>query len=180
MSLLLFLAEGAHADTHFLLDPHGVGLVFWTAVTFSVVLLALHKLAWGPLTSALDQREAAIAGQVADSRRIRDEAEAVRLKYEAQLEGIRREAQKIIDEGEADRKRIVADAHTKAEHEARDIKDRAERDIRLSKQKALAEVKTDAVSMAMQIAERVIGAEVDQGRHQVIVDEVLTPSERSK
>lgn len=180
MSLFLFLAEGGHGEVHTLLDPHGFGLVFWTALTFVFVLIALHRVAWGPLTAALDQREASIAGQVAESRRIRDEAEAVRLKYEAQLEGIRREAQKIIDEGEADRKRIVADAHAKASQEAREVKDRAERDIRLSKQKALAEVKTEAVAMAMQIAERVIGAEVDGTRHQTIVDEVLTQFERSK
>src|SRR5262245_57203769 len=95
--LLLLVEEGAHEGGPMLLDPEGFGLVFWTAVTFLVVLIALYKNAWGPLMTALDTREANIAGQVADARRVKDEAEALRAKYEAQLEGIRREAQKIID-----------------------------------------------------------------------------------
>ena len=179
MSFLLQLAEGGHGEVHALLDPHGFGLVFWTAVTFLIVLVALYKVAWNPLMGALDQRELAIVGQVDASRKVREEAEALKAKYEAQLEGIRREAQKIIDEGEADRKRIVAEAHAKASQEAAEVKARAERDIRLSKQKALAEVKQDAVTLGMQIAEKVIGAEVDQTRHRAIVDDVLSRFERS-
>lgn len=176
MSYILFLADsgsGGHGDVHTLLDPHGFGLVFWTAVTFVIVLVALHRVAWGPLMSALDQREVAIAGQVDASRRVREEADAVKAKYEALMEGHRREGQRIIDEGEADKKRILEDAHAKATADAQDVKARAQRDIQQAKLKALAEVKAESVTLAMAIAEKVIGAEVDAKRHHVLVDEVL-------
>lgn len=179
MNFFLLLAEsGGHAEHHWWLDPHGAGLVVWTGATFAVVLMVLYKLAWGPFTDALDKREEAIAGQVEASRKLRAEAEALKQQYESQLEGVRQEAQQIIDEGEADRKRIVQDAQAKAGAEAQAIRDRAEREIDLAKQKALAEVRRDAVHVGMAIAERVIDAEVDAGRHQKIVDDVLASYER--
>lgn len=179
MNLPLRLAvEGAHAES-WLLDPHAGGLVFWTAVTFAFVLLALYKMAWGPLLKALADREAAIEGAVRTAEQTRLEAERIRQDYEAKLESIRQEAQSIIDEGNADKKRIIAEAHAQAEKDGREIRARAERDIKLAKDKALAEVKQYATMLGLAIAEKVIGAEVDANRHRTIVDEVLTSYERS-
>jgi F-type H+-transporting ATPase subunit b len=178
MSWLLLLAADGHGDVHTLLDPHGAGLVFWTAITFSIVLVVLYKFAWGPLAEALDQREANIAGKVADAEKVHADAEALRKKYEDQLEGIRQEAQQIIDEGEADKKRIIQEAHDKATSEAKAVRDRAEREIHLAKNKALEEVKLDAINLGVQIAEKVIAAEVDGAKHKAIVDEVLASYEQ--
>ena len=180
MNILLLLAESGGHSEHpaWWLDPHGPGLVVWTAATFAVVLMILYKLAWGPFVDALDKREEAIAGEVENSRKVRAEAEALKQQYEAQLEGVRQEAQQIIDEGEADKKRIIADAQSKATAEAQAIRDRADREIGLAKQKALAEVRKDAVTVGMAIAEKVINAEVDASRHQKIVDDVLAAYER--
>lgn len=173
---LLIAADDAHPD--WWLDPHGVGLAFWTAVTFAVVVLILYRKAWGPLLNALDARERGIVGQKEEAEKIRLDAEAIRRRYEEQLEGIRKEAQQIINEGEADKKRIIDDAHHRAAEEAKVIRERADRDILLAKQKALAEIKHDAVRLGMSVAEKVIGAEVDPARHKVIIDEVLTTYER--
>ena len=31
------------------------GLIFWTAITFVIVLLILKKIAWGPILNALEE-----------------------------------------------------------------------------------------------------------------------------
>lgn len=173
---LLLAAEGGHGA--WWLDPHGVGLAFWTAITFGIVALILYRKAWGPMLEALDARERGIVGQKEEAERLRAEAEAVRRRYEEQLEGIRREAQQIINEGEADKKRILAEARALADAEAKAIRERAERDVRLAKEKALAEIKAEAVALGLSVAERVIGAEVDAARHKGIIDEVLAAYER--
>jgi F-type H+-transporting ATPase subunit b len=177
LDLMLLAAEGAH-DVPWWLDPHGLGLAFWTAVTFAIVALILYRKAWGPLLEALDARERGIVGQRDEAERIRLEAEAVRKRYEDQLEGIRREAQQIINEGESDKKRIIDDAHARAAADAVTIRERAERDVKLAKEKALAEIKAESIKLGMLVAERVIGAEVDAARHRTIIDEVLTTYER--
>lgn len=180
MSWLLLLAAEGHGDTPPLLDPHGAGLVVWTAITFGCVLVVLYKFAWGPLMEALDKREASIAGKVADAAKVHAEAEVLRKKYEDQLESVRQEAQQIINEGEADKKRIIQEAQDKATSEAKAVRDRADREIHLAKNKALEEVKADAVALGVAIAEKVIAAEVDAARHKAIVDEVLASYEQGR
>lgn len=175
MELSLFLAEGGHGSP--LLDPHH-GLVFWTALCFIIVAVVLYRFAWGPLLVALQAREDAISGAIDEAQSIRAEAEATRAKYEALMEGHRQEAQSLIDEGEADKKRIIQEAHSKASKEAAEIRGRADRDIDLAKQKALSEVKEDARTLALAIAEKVISAEVDAKRHEAIIADVIASYER--
>lgn len=176
---LLLAAEGGggHSVPTDIFSPE-FGLVFWTGVIFACVALILYKAAWGPLLEALDRREEAITGAIRDAEAIKGDAEAVRARYEDKLEGIRQEAQAIIDEGNEDKKRIIAEAHTKATQEADEIRARVQRDIALAKTKALAEVKKDAVNLGMAIAEKVLAAEIDAKKHQQIVDDVLAAYEK--
>ncbi len=171
MNLLLLLAEDGHAQ-HVLLDPK-TGLVFWTGIAFALTAIVLYRFAWGPVLTALQSREDAIVGSIESAAAIKREAEETKARYEAQLEGIRQDAQAIIDEGNRDKKRIISDAHTAASKEAAEIRARAEREIELAKVKALAEIKNEAGGLAMAIAEKVIGAEVDASKHQAIVDTVI-------
>ncbi|RMG08306.1 MAG: ATP synthase F0 subunit B [Planctomycetota bacterium] len=170
----LILAEGS---TPALLDPHH-GLVFWTAVCFALVALLLYKVAWGPLLTALEERENSISGAIDEAQSIRAEAEEIKARYEEQLEHARQDAQAIINEGEADKQRILQEARSKASREASEIRARAEREIELAKQKALAELKDSARDLAMAIASKVIAAEVDAKKHSAIIDEVIASYER--
>ncbi len=172
LALLLAAAEGDHPAWY--LDPHGFGLVFWTGIVFGLVALLRSTVAGGPLLQALDDREDAIGGSIASAEALKREAAELKAQYEEQLEKVRQEAQAIINEGEADKRRIIQEAHVKASQEADEIRARADRDIGLAKTKALAEVKQDAVILAMAIAEKVISAEVDAKKHKAIVDDVVS------
>jgi len=175
LPLLLAAAEG----THTLLDPHGFGLVFWTGIIFACVALILYRVAWAPMLEALRNREEAIAGSIAAAQRTRAEAEQLKQRYEDHLETARQEAQAIINEGEADKKRIVSEATAVAVREAGEIKARAERDIQLAKGKALAEVKAEATTLGLAIAERVLRAEIDAQKHKSLMDQVIASYGRS-
>lgn len=178
-ALLLLLASG-DGNTPFLLDPHGPGLVFWTGTVFACVALLLYKLAWGPLLIALEQREQKISGAIDEAQQTKAEADALLKRYEAQMEKARQDAQAIIDEGEADKKRILSDARSKATQEADEIKARAQRDISHAKNKALAEVKDSATSLGLAIAEKVIQSEVSGSKHQAVIDDVLGAFEKGQ
>lgn len=177
IALLLPLASG-DGNTPPLLDPHGFGLVFWTGLIFACVALLLYKLAWGPLLKALDEREHKISGAIDEAQQTKADAEALLKRYEAQMEKARQDAQAIINEGESDKKRILSDARTKATQEADEIKNRAQRDISLAKNKALAEVRESATSLGLAIAEKVIQSEVSGSKHQAVVDQVLDSFEK--
>ena len=50
--MLLYSGEGGGS----LLDVNP-GLIFWTVITFVLLLLILKKMAWKPILSSLDERE---------------------------------------------------------------------------------------------------------------------------
>ena len=39
-----------------MVEVHG-GLLFWSVITFLLLLVVLKKVAWGPIISALESRE---------------------------------------------------------------------------------------------------------------------------
>ena len=140
----------------------------------SKIMAAKEEIAAVSENSAEERdREAAIVGSIEEAAAKKLEAEETKQRYENQLENIRQDAQSIIDEGNADKKRIISDAHTKASKEAAEIRARADREIQLAKLKALTEVKEHARELSMAIASKVIAAEIDGAKHKSIVDDVI-------
>ncbi len=182
MNLLAFIlaehGEG-HGTVHFLLDPHSWGLVFWTACTFALVLLILKKTAWTPILESLERRERAISDQIAAAKHDREEAAKVLEQHKKALATVRNEAQDILTEAAADQKRMLDEAHQKAVAEAEATKQRAIRDIELAKGKALDELKQKTVELALGLAEKVIGSEVDKGKQKKLVDEFIKNYEKN-
>lgn len=173
----LFLAQehggGEHGATPALLDPHSWGLVFWTAVTFAVVLFVLKKTAWGPILEGLEKRERTIADAIAAAQRDRLEASKLLENQTKQLDAVKNDAQKILDEAAADAKQHSEEIMAKATAEAEAIKNRAVRDIEMAKAKAVEELRLQTVDLAVGLASKVIGSEVDKAKQKRLVDEFV-------
>ena len=171
----LFLAQHGegHGDTPALLDPHSWGLVFWTSVTFAVVLFVLKKSAWGPILEGLEKRERTIADAIAAAQRDRLEAQKLLENQTKQLDNVKNDAQKILDEATADAKRLTEETMAKAIAEAEATKARAVRDIEMAKTKAVEELRVKTVDLALELASKVIGSEVDKTKQRRLVDEFV-------
>ncbi|MBI3726659.1 F0F1 ATP synthase subunit B [bacterium] len=180
LELALILAE--HGEGHegdALLDPHSWGLVFWTAVTFLVVLAVLKKAAWGPILEGLEKRERTIADAIAAAQKDRADAALVLEEHKKKLEAVRNEAQAILNETASDAKHMMDEAHQKAQQEAEATRQRALKDIQLAKQKAVSELREESVELAVTLAEKVLGSEVDRAKQRRLVEDFLEKYERN-
>lgn len=89
------------------LEEHGSlisvnpGLIFWTVVTFIVLLIVLKKVAWKPILAALDQREAAIKESLEKAEKAREEAQKVLDENKSNIAKAEEESKKIIDQSRA-------------------------------------------------------------------------------
>ena len=50
-----------------------IGLIFWTTVVFTLLVLLLKKFAWKPILSAVDQRNQSIKESLAEAEKARTE-----------------------------------------------------------------------------------------------------------
>jgi F-type H+-transporting ATPase subunit b len=171
----LFLAENPEGESKvpWFIDPDSGGLVLWTAISFGVVLVILYRTAWNKILEGLDAREKKIRGDIEAAEKNRLESQRLLEEYKHKLEAIKAEAAAIIEEGHADKKRIIEEAHAKATAETEETKARAIHEIELAKGKAIDELRKSTVKLAVQLAEKVVGAEVDQTKHRRLIDEAL-------
>jgi F-type H+-transporting ATPase subunit b len=86
---LLKAAEPSLIDINF-------GLMFWTLVTFVIVLFVLKKYAFGPIQAAIDARRAAIESDIDAAQSAREEAQTALAEYRQALADSRKEATKIL------------------------------------------------------------------------------------
>jgi F-type H+-transporting ATPase subunit b len=141
-------------------------LAIWTFVVFLVLLLVLWKFAWGPISQALDKREANIAENIAAAKRAQEDAREMLAEYERKLAGAADQVREMLDEARRDaehtKQEIIAEAKSaaQAEHE------RAMRDIRTAADTAVKDLSARSADLAIALAGKVISAK-------------LTPEERS-
>jgi F-type H+-transporting ATPase subunit b len=92
------------------LDPTWfVSQLFWLAVTFTLLYIALSRVVLPPLMSVIGARKGAVADDLETAQRYKAEAEAAKTAYEHTLLQAREMAQALLNESEAASKARTAE-----------------------------------------------------------------------
>jgi len=165
-------AAGAEAKGG-LLSPHG-GLMFWTLLIFLVVWVILSRYAFKPITAAVEAREKALEDAIAEAKADREAAAALLAEHRAQIDNARNEAQKLIVEGRAIGEKIRSDMVEETRGQQQDMLERARREIEAEKVRAIAELRREAVDLAIAGASKVIEKNLDDDSNRRIVESFLS------
>ena len=137
-----------------------IGLIFWTTVVFSLLLVVLKKYAWKPILSAVDERNKSIE----DALKAADKAKEEMLSLNADNERILMEAKKerdiLLKEGREIKNSIIAEAKDKAKIDAEKILTTAKEQIINEKMKAITELKNQVANLSIEIAEKILKSEL--------------------
>src|SRR4051812_40144848 len=153
-SPLLAQEETAQGPVN-LLESHA-GLMFWTLVIFVVLLVVLSRFAFKPLVAAVEAREQALEDAIQGAKRDRDEAARLLAAQQAQLDTSRAEAQKLISDGRATSERMRAELLEQTRLQQQELLERARREIDAERDRAIAELRREAVDLAIAGASKVI------------------------
>ncbi|NLV68184.1 MAG: F0F1 ATP synthase subunit B [Spirochaetes bacterium] len=149
------------------------GLLLWTIITFAVLVLILWKAAWKPVVEALDARAEKVRSDIENADRSRQEAEKLLAQHREMMNNAKTEAANIIADGRAEAEKMKNDIVSKATTEAKDLSDRARREIDLAKDKALAEIKAEIVTLSTDIAAKIINKNLKPEDQKALVEETL-------
>ena len=170
--MLLAAAEGEAAQGG-LLTPSG-GLMFWTLIIFLFLFFILSRDAFKPITAAVEAREKALEDAIAAAKADREAAAALLAEHRSQIEGARAEAQKMIVEGRQVGEKIRADMIEETRAQQQDMLERARREIEGEKQRAIADLRREAVDLAIAGAGKVIEKNLDADSNRRIVETFLS------
>ncbi len=151
-------------------DP---GLFLWTVITFIVLLLILWRAAWKPIIEALDARAEKVRGDIETAEKNRLEAERLIAQHKGMMDKAKDEAAKIIAEGRSDAENLKNSIIEKANSEAKDLIERARREIFMAKDKALGELKAEVVTLSTEIASKIIAKNLNPDDQKGFVEEAL-------
>lgn len=166
-----FAAEDAAPKTD-LLSPHG-GLMVWTLLIFVLLFVILSRYAFGPITRAVEAREQALQDAIDQAKRDREEAARILAEHRTQLEGSRAEAQKIIAEGRAVGEKLRAEMLEETRTQQQDLLERARREIAGERDRAIAQIREEAVDLALAAASKVIEKNLDDSANRKLVEGYL-------
>ena len=155
-----------------LLSPDS-GTIFWTVLTFILLMLILKKYAWKPILKTLEDRENKI--KVALYQAEQDQKEAAKFLEDQKtlLDKAKNESIQIINDSkksaEASRKELIEHARNEADR----LLERAKQEIDLSKDAAIEDVKKYATDIAILAAQKVVGETLSKNQHLNLVDKYV-------
>lgn len=177
-ALVAYAAE--EGETHNPLIPAWYDII-WSAVCFVVILFIFWKVALPRMKKLLDERSAAIEGNIAKADEAQRKAEAALEEYTSQLADARKEAGEIRDAAREDGKKIVAEAKENASAEAARLTSAAHSQIEAERQSALVSLRSEVGTLALDLAGGVIGETLsDDKKAQAVVDRFLTELEATE
>ena len=152
------------------LDP---GLFVWTIITFLILLGLLSKFAWKPLLHALEKRENEIARSLKDAEKARKELDRLTSEGDEIIAKARSEAQAIVGEGNKAADQLKESTLSKAKETAAANLDDAKEQIKMEKEKAIAEIKGEVVGLSLSIAEKLVKKNLNEEDNKSLINESL-------
>ena len=154
-----------------------IGLIFWTTVVFTLLVLLLKKFAWKPILSAVDERNKSIKDSLAQAEKARSEMSELTANNEKIIAQAKVDRDIILKEARDMKNEIISEAKDKANKEAEKLVSTAKEQILNEKMKAITELKNHVADLSIEMAERILNSELsDVAKQKELVSKALKES----
>ncbi len=160
-----------------LLQPE-IGTIFWTLLTFLIMVGILRRFAWKPLLGAIDAREKSIRDAIEQADRDREQAEGLVKEHRDLVAEARRERAEAVEQGKRDAEKVKDEILAKARAQRDQVLKQTEEQVEAGLRKARGELRTTAVDLAILAAEKLLTRNLDDATQRKLVEEHLADLER--
>ena len=161
-------------------EPEGIDLILPETkeliagiIAFGIVFLFVRLWAWPALQEMLENRRLAIIGQLEEAERVKGEAESLLADYQAQVAGVKEEANQIIDEALTTADSMKSEIVARAEAEAAGVLDKGRADLAAERGRAAAALQGDVANLSLDMAEKVVAGSIDREAQGALVERYL-------
>ena len=149
-----------------LLEEFSLGLFFWQTLLFVGLLFLLKKYAWGPILSAVNEREEGIKNALSAAENAKKEMENLQADNQKLLKEARAEREAMLKEARELKEKMIDDAKGEAKQEAAKLITMAQAAIETEKKAAISDLKSKVADLSISIAEKVLGEELSSNEKQ--------------
>ena len=138
-----------------------------------ITLFVFKKLFWNKVLDILDQRRAAADKEITDAQNAKAEAMTIKATYEENMRQSKAKADALLISAQQTAALRGEEIIQDAQRAAVQIKQKAEADIAQEKKKAINDAKNEISEMAMAIAGKVVGRELNAADQSSLVDSFI-------
>jgi F-type H+-transporting ATPase subunit b len=148
-------------------------LSFWTAITFGLLIIVLGKFAWGPILGMIETREKTISDALESAKKERLAAEAAAAEMKASLQKARDESAELMRRNQQEVAAAKQELMAAARKESENLLEQARKTIGEEKRQAMIELRSQAVDIAIDAANRLVQMNMDQAKQKALVEDYL-------
>lgn len=157
----IFLAEAAEGGGALARTAQEFGITSWLLLSqvfsFSIVCILLHKFAYKPILTVLEQRRATIEQGLTDAARIKSELADAEKRSDEIVQRANGEAQRMIDEARTAAKSFQDKQTQQAIAEAGQIIAKARETSRMEHERMYSELKSEVARLVVDTTAKVSG-----------------------
>lgn len=143
-----------------------IGLIFWMIISFSIILFLLKKFAWKPILGMIKEREDSIENALAAAEKAKEEMKTLQANNERILHEAKAERDQLLKDAREIKEKMIAEAKDAATKEGERLLKAARENIQNEKMAAVTELKNQVASLSIDIAEKILRAELSSDEKQ--------------
>jgi F-type H+-transporting ATPase subunit b len=155
-------------DTHFLTP-----LLFWSAVSFAILLFLLKRYAFPAITEMLDARERSIAQNLAKAEQARKEAEQLLAEYQSKLKAAEQQSLAMLDQARKQGQQLADETQRRVKEETDRTLAAAREELARERLRLTKELREQAVDLVLAATERVIRRSLNDADSKRLVKEAI-------
>lgn len=138
-----------------------------------VLFLILKKFLYQPVRKILAERQAAIDAQYADAESARDDALALKDKWQNKMDSAESQAEVIVKRAVESANKQSAAIIGESREQAGRIVQQARNDAELERSRVEAEIKEQIADVSVALSEKMLGREINEEDHRTLIDSFL-------
>lgn len=142
------------------------GLIFWMCVSFGLILFILKKFAWKPILNMLSEREESIQNALDAAEKAKTEMRLMKSDNERILNEARAERDALLKDAREIREKMISESKGLANKEGERMLKSARENIQNEKMAAITELKNQVAVLSIEIAEKILKAELSSDEKQ--------------
>lgn len=159
-------------------DP---GLLFWMLLAFVIVFIILTKFGFPVITKMVEDRKNYIDESLKKAREANEKLANIQSESELIMRQAREKQAEILKEAMATRDNIIKEARDKADIESKKIIESAKEQIKVEKDLAIRDIRSQIINLSTQVSEKVLRRELDDNNKQLsYIDSLLDEIEAVK
>lgn len=152
-------------------DP---GLLFWMVLSFGVVFFLLAKFGFPVIVKAINERKEFIEMSLLSAKQANEKLATIQAEGEKLLADAKAQQKDIIAGAMQEKQQIVRAAQEEAQASANQMIEEARQSILAEKGRALQDVRKEVATLALDIAEKVIGERMkDDAVQQKTIEQLI-------